>query len=275
MLSRLARRVPSHCASDIAASGTSSGGQTPWFTTRMSSPPSARAASSTARLAPPGSPRSAWTATVSFRPLPPPTALIVSSASAFLLRYPTATLAPARASSSAVARPIPRPPPVTNARFPERSITTPPQRGSRNSKRGTDGPISLRAFRVPRSHFRVSNVPRSDFRVPRSDGQPLLHHLTHHVLDGEVQLLDPRRVIGRHDQRHVGQLGEVAAALAEQGDDGVAGEEQRPARAQRDLVALRDGGDGGPVLRRHSAGERGERFEPLARPLLPAHGVIP
>src|SRR5438876_2512567 len=123
MLSRLARRVPSHCASDIAASGTSSGGQTPWFTTRMSSPPSARAASSTARLAPPGSPRSAWTATVSFRPLPPPTALIVSSASAFLLRYPTATLAPARASSSAVARPMPRPPPVTKARLPERSIT--------------------------------------------------------------------------------------------------------------------------------------------------------
>src|SRR2546422_6781765 len=184
MLSRLARRVPSHCASDIAASGTSSGGQTPWFTTRMSSPPSARAASSTARLAPPGSPRSAWTATVSFRPLPPPTALIVSSASAFLLRYPTATLAPARASSSAVARPMPRPPPVTSARFPERSITAPPRNAevrTRNAEQqwevacGGDARLSL---------------PRSDFRVPRSCLQAFFHDLTYHVLDREMQLLD-------------------------------------------------------------------------------------
>src|SRR2546428_5684372 len=214
MLSRLARRVPSHCASDIAASGTSSGGQTPWFTTRMSSPPSARAASSTARLAPTGSPRSAWTATVSFRPLPPPTALTVSSASALPLRYPTATLAPARASSSAVARPIPRPPPVTNARFPERSITTPPRNAEVRTRNAEQHWEVARGGDAPRS------VPRSDFRVPRSDGQPLLYHLADHVLDGEVQFLDPRRVIGRDDERHVGQCGELAAALAEQGDDG-------------------------------------------------------
>src|SRR5439155_64712 len=57
------------------------------------------------------------------RPRPPSTALIVSSASARRLRYPTATLAPARASSSAVARPIPRPPPVTSARLPANEIT--------------------------------------------------------------------------------------------------------------------------------------------------------
>src|SRR5947209_6821571 len=204
----------------MRATGTSSGGQTPWFTMSRSSPPSARAASSTTRWVETGSPRSPATATALDRPRPLSTALTVASASARRLRYPTATLAPARASSSAVARPMPRPPPVTNARFPERSITTPPQRGSRNSKRGTDGPISPRAFRVPRSHFRVSDVPRSDFRVPRSDAQPLLNHLTHHVLDGEVQFLDPRRVIGRDDERHIGQCGELAAALAEQGDDG-------------------------------------------------------
>src|SRR2546422_8493919 len=193
MLSRLARRVPSHCASDIAASGTSSGGQTPWFTTRMSSPPSARAASSTARLAPTGSPRSAWTATVSFRTLPPPTALIVSSASAFLLRYPTATLAPARASSSAVARPMPRPPPVTKARLPERSITTPhPMRngecGMRNcSERSLAErrPQLHSAFRIPHSAFLEVQLP--------------LYQLADHVFDGQVKFLNVGGVLGRND----------------------------------------------------------------------------
>src|SRR5712691_73687 len=183
MASRLARTVPSHCASLSSASGTSSAGQMPWFTTRMSSPPSARAASSTARVAAAGSPRSAWTATVSFRPLPPPTVLIVSSASALLLRYPTATLAPARASSSAVARPIPRPPPVTNARFPERLITTPPRNAEVRTRNAEQH------WEVARGGDAHRSVPRSNFRVPRSDAQPLLHHLTHHVFDGEVQLL--------------------------------------------------------------------------------------
>src|SRR6266704_2477320 len=205
MLSRLARRVPSHCASDIAASGTSSGGQTPWFTTRMSSPPSAPAASSTARLAPPGSPRSAWTATVSFRPLPPPTALIVSSASAFLLRYPTATLQPARASSSAVARPMPRPPPVTNARLPERSITTPLQ----NAERGTRN-AEQRGERRRRERPPIA-VPRSALALPRSSLQPLLHHLADQMFDGEMQLLDPRRVVGRDHERDVGERLELTA----------------------------------------------------------------
>jgi len=39
-----------------------------------------------------------------------------ASAGGLRLRYPTATFAPARASITAVARPMPRPPPVTNAR---------------------------------------------------------------------------------------------------------------------------------------------------------------
>src|SRR2546428_5130020 len=214
MLSRLARRVRSHCVSGVAEPGPSSGGHARWFTTRMSSPASARAASSTARLAAAGSPRSAWTATAFDRPRPPSTALTVSSASALPLRYPTATLAPARASSSAVARPIPRPPPVTNARFPERSITTPPRNAEVRTRNAEQHWEVARGGDAPRS------VPRSDFRVPRSDGQPLLYHLADHVLDGEVQFLDPRRVIGRDDERHVGQCGELAAALAEQGDDG-------------------------------------------------------
>src|SRR5213593_2648784 len=159
---------------------------------RMSSPPRACAASSTARLAAAGSPRSAWTATAPVRAFPPPTAWIVASASARRLRYATATLAPARASSSAVARPIPRPPPVTNARFPDRSITAPPPvRSAECGVRRVRGGIQEQAA----SHA------NSAFRTPHSAlcSQPLLHHLTHHVLDGEVQFLDPRRVIGRDD----------------------------------------------------------------------------
>src|SRR5256885_2751787 len=148
------------------------------------------------------------------RPPPPSTALTVSSASALRLRYPTATPHPARASSSAVARPMPRPPPVTNARFPERSITTPPRNAEVRTRNAEQH------WEVARGGDAHRSVPRSDFRVPRSDAQPLLNHLTHHVLDGEVQFLDPRRVIGRDDERHIGQCGELAAALAEQGDDG-------------------------------------------------------
>src|SRR5256712_468112 len=231
MLSRLARRVPSHCASDIAASGTSSGGQTPWFTTRMSSPPSGRAASSTARLAPTGSPRSAWTATVSFRTLPPPTALIVSSASAFLLRYPTATLAPARASISAVARPMPRPPPVTKARFPERSITVLLQRGTRSAERGT-------AVKGRSPHNAHTFVPLSAFPLPRSRFQALLNHFADQVLDGEM----------------VG----VGCAAA------VAGEEQRPVGAQCGDVRLGDRRDRLGVLFPNPRRQRRQGGEPRA-----------
>src|SRR5437016_9733821 len=198
----------------MAESGTSSGGHTPWFTIRMSSPPSARAASSTARLAAPGSPRSAWTATVSFRPLPPPTALIVSSASAFLLRYPPATLAPARASSSAVARPMPLPPPVTNARFPERSITAPPNAewGVRNAEYAGN----CRGPNDPRFQFRI---PHSAFRTPHSSFQALLHHAANHMLDGEMNFLDPRRVVRGNDQHDVAQVFEPTARMPHEAHD--------------------------------------------------------
>src|SRR5438128_409042 len=254
MLSRLARRVPSHCASDIAASGTSSGGQTPWFTTRMSSPPSARAASSTARLAPTGSPRSAWTATVSFRPLPPPTALIVSSASAFLLRYPTATLAPARASRSAAAL--------------ADQGDDGDAAGARRL-RGADHVGALPARRVEREYVARA---RQGVELPRE------HFVEAHVVGAGGK---QRRVGGERQGAQRGAARLIAdhvlgrEMLGVGGAAAVAGEEQRPARAQRDLVALRDGGDGGRVLGRHPCGEGGEHFQSLAGPLRPAHAVIP
>src|SRR6184192_3375522 len=198
-LSRLARRVASHCKSVMAATGTSSDGQIPWFTIRSSRPPSPCTASSTARPAAAGR-RNRFTAAS------------VSSASALRLRYPTATPAPACASIRAVARPMPRPPPVTNARFPERSITALIQRGTRNAERGTE--VKCRWL-----HHAHTFVPRSAFPLPRSCVQPLLHHFADQVLDREVHLLDPRGVVRRHDQGHVGQLLEAAARLAQEAHD--------------------------------------------------------
>src|SRR5213080_3184366 len=55
----------------MRATAMSSGGHTPWFTMSRSSPPSARAASATARWAAAGSPRSPATATALDPSLPP------------------------------------------------------------------------------------------------------------------------------------------------------------------------------------------------------------
>src|SRR5712692_7957697 len=142
-------------------------------------PPSARTTSVTARVALAASPKSPAIATA--RAPDRPSAATVSAASSLRLRYPTATAAPARASSRAVARPMPRPPPVTNARLPVRSIT------------GT----------VP-SAFRLLAL------------HSVFHDLADYVLDGEVQLLDARGVIGRDDQDEVGEVLELAAALAQE-----------------------------------------------------------
>src|SRR2546427_580775 len=67
-------------------------------------------------------------------------------------------------------------------------------------------------------------------RPPRST---LFPYTTLFRSDGEVQFLDPRRVIGRDDERHVGQCGELAAALADQGDDGDAAGARRLRGADR------------------------------------------
>src|SRR5881394_901091 len=143
--------------------------------TRMSSwPPSARSASPTALLAPAVVPRSPRTA-----------AVMCGSAAGLRLRYPTATLAPARDSSSAVARPMPRPPPVTNARFPVRSITATP---------------------------RTTHGARSSF-------QPVLDEIANDVLDGQMQLLNAGGVGRRNDQRRVGEILDLAAAFAQERDD--------------------------------------------------------
>ena len=49
--------------------------------------------------------------------------------------------------------------------------------------------------------------------------EPILHQITDHVLDREMQLLDAGRVVGRDDQRDVGELLEVAAGFPQQRDD--------------------------------------------------------
>src|SRR6266699_1283540 len=172
-------------------------------------PPSARSASATALVAPVGVPRSPRTAAVT-----------CASAAGLRLRYPTATLAPARASSTAVARPMPRAPPVTNARFPERSITPPPQGGTRNAEQSAERRRRERPrIAVPRSAFAL---PRSELpvRVPRSSSQLLFYHRTDDVLDREMNLLNPRRVVRRDHERDVGERLQLAARLAQERDDG-------------------------------------------------------
>src|SRR5438094_5389662 len=163
-------------------------------------PPSARSASATALVAPVGVPRSPRTAAVT-----------CASAAGLRLRYPTATFAPARASSTAVARPMPRPPPVTNARLPERSITAHPHCGF---------------------DTRPSN-PQSEIRNPQSFAQLLLDDPADHVLDRKLQLLDMRGLIGRDDERVVDQAPHGAAALAEQRDHADALGARRLGRAQQ------------------------------------------
>src|SRR3989442_15627517 len=80
-----------------------------------------------------------------------------------LRRSLTAPARPARPSSPPVARPMPLPPPVTNARFPERSITAPPQCGMGNAECNGERHKAndlLLQFRIPHSAFKRSAAPR-------------------------------------------------------------------------------------------------------------------
>src|SRR5690606_23403521 len=107
----------------------------------------------------------------------------VSCAASARERYEMPTSAPARASSSAVARPTPREPPVTTARLPFRSI------GS------------------------IAATPAcGSVLAPRLRGEPALDDLADRVADGEVELLRVSGAVRRHDQRAVHQLAQRAAA---------------------------------------------------------------
>src|SRR5690242_3750753 len=115
-----------------------------------------------------------------------------------------ATPAPARASSSAVARPMPRLPPVTNARFPVRSITALPVRN------GASAPLAA-----------VRSIPHSAFRIPHwpSSRQALFNHFANQMFDGEMNLLNARGIVRRHHQRQIGEILELAAAAAQERHD--------------------------------------------------------
>src|SRR6184192_4469522 len=98
---------------------------------------------------------------------------------------------------------MPRPPPVTKARFPEKSITTHPHCGLGIADCGLED--------------RPSN-PQSAIRNPRSCVQLCFHNRTDNVLDRELQLLDMRGLIGRYHEGVVDEPSHGAAALAEQRD---------------------------------------------------------
>src|SRR5438034_11804179 len=102
---------------------------------------------------------------------------------------------------------MPLPPPVTNARLPERSITaTPPTRNAEVGTRNKWADFS-------------SRVPRSAFALPRSCVQALLHHAANQMLDGEMNFLDPRRVVRGNDQHDVAQVFEPAARMPQEAHD--------------------------------------------------------
>src|SRR5207249_6564912 len=109
---------------------------------------------------------------------------------------------------------MPLPPPVTNARFPERSITAPPNAewGVRNAEYAGN----CRGPNDPPFQFRI---PHSAFRTPHSSFQALLHHAANHMLDGEMNFLDPRRVVRGNDQHDVAQVFEPAARMPHEAHD--------------------------------------------------------
>src|SRR5438876_8193832 len=109
---------------------------------------------------------------------------------------------------------MPLPPPVTNARFPERSITAPPSAewGMRNAEYAGN----CRGPNDPPFQFRI---PHSALRIPHSPGQLSFHELADHVLDGEMKFLDPRRVVRGNDQHDVAQVFEPAARTPQEAHD--------------------------------------------------------
>src|SRR5256886_14570672 len=146
---------------------------------------------------------------------------------------------------------MPLPPPVTKARFPDRSITAPPQCGMANAECGMSMEASL-GERPPNS------IPHSAFRIPHSSLQALHHQFADQMLDREVQLLDSRRVVRRDHERDVGERLQLAARLAQERDDGHVARLRRLRRADHvgTLAA-------GRVQRQHVA-RAGERLD-LAR----------
>src|SRR6266581_9580336 len=107
---------------------------------------------------------------------------------------------------------MPLPPPVTNARFPERSITTLPQCGVRNVECGM-----AREARSPSDA--PPYTPHSALRIPHLLGKALLHHAANQMLDGEMNFLDPRRVVRGNDQHDVAQVFEPAARMPHEAHD--------------------------------------------------------
>src|SRR5436190_1337819 len=62
-------------------------------------------------------------------------------------------------------------------------------------------------------------IPHSALRIPHLRGKALLHHAANQMLDGEMNLLDPRRVVRGNDQHDVAQVFEPAARMPHEAHD--------------------------------------------------------
>ena len=143
---RLTLRMASHSASLISRRGVRF--RIPALFTRMSRPPRNSSASATRRSTSAREAVEPGTATARR-----PRASISATApwaSRRLLRYPTATSAPSRASPRAMARPMLREPPVTRARLPARRIGI---RAIVPSESRYRARARLRTARRPREHW--------------------------------------------------------------------------------------------------------------------------
>src|SRR5438128_1658804 len=180
------------------------------FTSRSSSP-----ASSTRRRAASGSDTSAWIAR-------PPASRAAASASSPPERYPSTTDAPARASSSAIARPIPRDAPVTSAVLPSSEQNA----GASSSSEGLLELLDRgEAVHGDRLHAAVDPLHEAREDVARPDLDEGAHALARELarrlreLDRRRELVDEqgpeplRRLDLRRHRRHEGRdrLGEADA----------------------------------------------------------------
>src|SRR6184192_2205872 len=62
-------------------------------------------------------------------------------------------------------------------------------------------------------------IPHSALRIPHLCGKALLHHAANHMLDGEMNFLDPRRVVRGNDQHDVAQVFEPTAQMPHEAHD--------------------------------------------------------
>src|SRR5207253_5552798 len=221
---RLTSTIRRKASRSMSTARVGGGAMPALFTTTSTTPCSASTSSTRARIRP-SEVTSAWWALA--RPPPAVTAAAVSLAVPSS-RSATATTVPRAARARAVARPIPEPPPVTIATFPDRSFIGhhPPGPGSQRS-----GDRWLRARE-------------------RSLGQPAAGHpererLTEEAADGP----DQRPAGGDLGQGRLGGAQEGAAERREAGQrPGPHGPPRRTGHGRQERRVLQEADGGGRLL---------------------------